>query len=369
MRAIAALGMHHLSAHQVDHRDHLEGPNGQSVVRIHVFEFIGGGGLVGAPLPATLAREADLMASALIGDLLEVPGLKVSYARDARLPEFVCAAGRAAQVCWRTPDVAPQAALAVEIARADAVWPIAPETGGELERAARAVLAAGRTLIGARPPAIALTASKFATSLALRTAGVRAVPTWRSRPPIVQGGEGRWVVKPDDGAGCCGARVVAGRRAAGAALAAAGRGYVAQPWIDGQAMSLSVVGGAHGVRVLSVNRQQVDCRDGALELAALQVNCSPVSPELAGLAQSVASAIDGLHGYFGIDYVNGSDGPVVIEINPRLTTSYAGLRRALDLNAAARVLEAAGIATPLAALAGSGAGRQVRLHLAGAAHG
>jgi len=52
----------------------------------------------------------------------------------------------------------------------------------------------------------------------------------------------------------------------------------------------------------------------------------------------VAQAIPGLWGYVGIDLVDTADGPQVIEINPRLTTSYCGLASALGINPAARVL-------------------------------
>jgi predicted ATP-grasp superfamily ATP-dependent carboligase len=39
-----------------------------------------------------------------------------------------------------------------------------------------------------------------------------------------------------------------------------------------------------------------------------------------------------------VDLIETAGGPVVVEVNPRLTTSYAGLRRAIGLNAAELVL-------------------------------
>ena len=51
---------------------------------------------------------------------------------------------------------------------------------------------------------------------------------------------------------------------------------------------------------------------------------SPV-PEVAALAEAVGAVIArrGYRGYFGLDFVVGPDGPVLIEINPRLTASFA----------------------------------------------
>ena len=42
----------------------------------------------------------------------------------------------------------------------------------------------------------------------------------------------------------------------------------------------------------------------------------------------------GLQGYVGVDVVLGEETSWLIEINPRPTTSYVGLRRVIDLNMA-----------------------------------
>jgi len=49
-------------------------------------------------------------------------------------------------------------------------------------------------------------------------------------------------------------------------------------------------------------------------------------------AQHVVQALPGLRGLVGVDYIQTKDGPVVLEINPRATTSYAGLRAAMAQN-------------------------------------
>jgi predicted ATP-grasp superfamily ATP-dependent carboligase len=362
MRSIAEPGVYDEPAHQVDHGYHFVGPIGRGVVRIHVFEFICGGGLTGLPIPAQLAREGDLMLVALIQDLLEVPGVQVSFARDARLAPLAGERLRGARVCWRAPDSAPRDALEREIAAADAICPIAPETGGELERAARAVLDAGRMLFGPDPDAIALAGSKFATAHRLAQAGIGVVPCFRPGSAWAAI-DGPWVVKPDDGAGCVDTRVFGSREQAASAapLDRAWPGLVAQPWIEGEAMSLCALAAPGRVEVLSVNRQQVRLHDGAVELVAIEVNCEPVTAPLAALAERVAATIPGLRGYFGIDFVRTSAGPLVIEVNPRLTSSYAGLRPALGLNVAEWMVAAA-TGGSLPAMR-STAGRAIRLSL------
>ena len=44
-------------------------------------------------------------------------------------------------------------------------------------------------------------------------------------------------------------------------------------------------------------------------------------------------------GYVGVDFLLGAEGPLVLEVNPRLTTSYCALPAALGRNVAAMALE------------------------------
>src|SRR5262249_45038295 len=78
----------------------------------------------------------------------------------------------------------------------------------------------------------------------------------------------------------------------------------------------------------------------------------PLLPEFARRAEAIArqalAGIPGLCGYIGVDLVLGDDGrDWAIEINPRLTTSYLGLRVLAKTNLAAAILHiAAGEAAP-----------------------
>ncbi|MGH8600628.1 MAG: hypothetical protein ACRET1_08180, partial [Burkholderiales bacterium] len=55
-------------------------------MRIFVYEYITGGGLLDKAVPASLAREGEVMAQALMRDLAELSGVEVLTTRDARLP-------------------------------------------------------------------------------------------------------------------------------------------------------------------------------------------------------------------------------------------------------------------------------------------
>jgi predicted ATP-grasp superfamily ATP-dependent carboligase len=300
---------------------------------VFAFEFFSGGGLAREPLPASLAREGDLMLTSLIGELAEIPGVEVVASRDPRLPLLA-----GCMTILPHPGELPASLYARGLAAADAAWPTASERGGALERFARETVAAGRTLLGCSPAAVRLTASKRRTARALHRAGIAAVRTFAllDRPRPIPG---RWVVKPDDGAGCECTEVVFDWAAAMGRLRAEPGPLVAQPWIEGEPLSLSMICARGAARLLACNRQSVGLRKGRIHLERILVNAVPDHDgRWARLADRIAAAIPSLWGYVGVDLILTPAGPVVLEINPRLTTSYCGLRAALGINTAALVL-------------------------------
>jgi predicted ATP-grasp superfamily ATP-dependent carboligase len=303
-------------------------------VKVFVFEWVTGGGLWEEALPSSLARQGDMMARALLADLQRVPNVWVTTSRDRRLPPL-------SGVSVIAPASGEDAlALYSRGARAaDAAWPVAPETNGVLERLSSRTLELGKILLGCRPDAVRLAASKHATAFALRAAGLPVVPTFAAGDRVAPL-PGPWVVKPDDGVVCDGALLVTDWRAAAGRLADGSRSLVAQPWIAGQAVSLSLLCRDGDARLLSGNRQHIRIVDTRPMLEGITVNAIPDRDgTLAQLGRRIAAVIPGLWGYVGVDLVLADAGPIVLEINPRLTTSYCGLRDVLGINPAALVLD------------------------------
>jgi len=335
--AVAPHRAHHLAAHQVDdgNEDH---ETSAAMTRVWVVEYLSAGGSMAGD--AELLAQGTAMRDAMAADLLACADCDVSVA-----------------ACAHTRDAPPgaQTLLARDgedplefVARAqhgfDAVWVVAPETGGLLLRCAQAV--APPRWLGCTPAAIALATSKRATVERLATQGL-LTPLGFTDDPTVR----RWVVKPDDGAGAVATRVHADLGSARADQAdRAGEGASAwlEPWVDGQALSLSLLCNGHGAELLSVNRQHIEVdADGRLGFHGVALNVLPPADprraELASLAAQVVQAVPGLRGFVGIDIVwHARRGPVVIEINPRLTSAYVGLPAALGRPLAAEVLAACG---------------------------
>ena len=300
-----------------------------SAMKVFAFDYASGGGdgssrgrgagASGAALPNALKHHGRIMLGALLADLVRLPEVELITISDPSLFK------RRFNACLQA---------------ADAVWPLAPEAGGVLERLSRQVLRHKRILLGSKPAALRVAASKLRTARVLARAGVAVAATYTAEQSLPDG-SGAWVVKPDDGAGCLDTRIFADAGSALAWIAASGvAGYVLQPFIPGKLGSLSLLCCNGEAQVLSCNEQRVVVRDNQFHFLGTTVNSlSDCAGSFARLAQSVAAAIPGLWGHVGVDFVNAEHGVVVLEVNPRMTTSYCGLHASIGCNPAALVLD------------------------------
>lgn len=304
-------------------------------MRVFIFEYLTGGGLLSQNASPSMLAEGEVMAQALIRDLLAIPGIGVILLRDHRAA--VCHALSDPRVEEIRVSSEPQfrSAWRAALDRCDAVWVIAPETDGILEGLCREAETSGTPSLACPAPAVQLLADKEQTVRRLAAYGIRTVPTSpasavRDLHPFPV------VVKPVDGAGCSGSRILRSadewsRWARHEDL----QRQIVQPLLVGEALSLSVLFDHARSTLISCNRQHVRVADHRFVLDACTVNIlTQRRPEFEGLAQRIAEAVPELWGYAGIDLIDREQGAAVLEINPRLTTSYAGLHQALGVNPA-----------------------------------
>jgi tyramine---L-glutamate ligase len=277
------------------------------------------------------------MLQALLADITLVSALDVSILRDPELrpidlpPRIVF-----------VPLTLTDAIGLIDscIQDADAVWPLVPESNGVLEAISRRVLQHHKVLLGSTPAAVHLAGSKYRTSQALRAAGVSAVPTYRPNAHLPSSFEA-WVVKPDDGAGCSETRIFSHSRAAREWIAAQKQGhYVLQPYLSGRPCSLSLLCGSNDAFLLGCDDLRIAVSDNQFHHMGSTVNSmDDDSGEMMQLAHRVSSAIPGLWGYVGIDFIFTNQGPVVLEVNPRMTLSHAGIHASIGANPAEMLID------------------------------
>jgi predicted ATP-grasp superfamily ATP-dependent carboligase len=314
-------------------------------LKILIFEYITGGGLRHKPLPPALAQEGELMLRALTDDLLTLPEVELTVFSDDRLAARQSSLGAAELEMVHVGESDNFQALWREwVARCDAIWPIAPETGGVLEHLCEDVESRGKTLLNSPASAVRLAASKRATLNRLKREGLAVAPTlplieWAETSVLIENRrvDTSFILKPDDGVGCEGTQVIRG--SADLAMAPNAENWIVQSLLEGESLSLSALFAKGRARLLSCNRQLVARAGSGFILQGCLVNAIPDDAGVwQNLSDEIARAIPELWGYAGIDLILTETGPVILEINPRLTTSYAGLREATSENTAALVL-------------------------------
>jgi predicted ATP-grasp superfamily ATP-dependent carboligase len=227
---------------------------------------------------------------------------------------------------------------------------IAPESGGLLEERCRWVEEVNGRLLGPSSAAVRLTADKAALAEHLRRLGVPTPPCTRLPSGSLLPGSFPAVCKPRDGAGSQATFLVPRPEALREALRKAeAEGWsgeaLLQPFVPGLPASVAFLVGPRQSLALPPAAQHLSddgrfrYRGGRLPLPA-----GPAA-RAARLAGAAVEAVPGLLGYVGVDLVLGEaadgSGDQVIEINPRLTTSYVGLRALAQTNLAGALLRVA----------------------------
>ena len=228
---------------------------------------------------------------------------------------------------------------------------IAPELDDLLFLRSSWVEQEGGRLLGPSLTAIRLAGDKYSCGEFLRQQGV---PTPESRLIVVgrpaEGLAFPVVLKPRHGAGSWNTFLVEshhdlerllGRRTPSGPC----ENSILQPYVPGLPASVGVIVGPKQCVPLLAG-EQVLSNDGRLRyLGGMFPLSRPLNLRARCLAERAVGSIPGLLGYVGVDLVLGdaSDGGEdwVIEINPRLTTSYVGLRRLARTNLAEMMLLAA----------------------------
>jgi predicted ATP-grasp superfamily ATP-dependent carboligase len=290
-------------------------------VRFFVYEYVSAG--LDATLPASLRQEGAAMLRAVVADLARIAGAEV---RTLLAAPVIQLAGCSVELFSPGGE---ESAFRLLSRWADFSLVIAPEFDNILYKRCRWVEEEKGGLLGPCSSAVALTGDKLALGEHLRAHGVRtpdchALDDSSLRFPVV--------CKPRFGAGSLATFLIDQRHSPGDCLnVARAEGWagelMVQPYVPGIAASEAFLCGPRVCIPLAPAAQHLS-DDGRFHYLGGNV---PLPQELADravrAARSAVHAVAGLNGYVGVDVVLGNDDDWVIEINPRLTTSYLGLRR------------------------------------------
>ncbi len=276
------------------------------------------------------------MLSAVLEDLACCPGVQVSTLLDAhRTPPRHWAEHIIIQPIQPATEEDAFRSLA---GAADWSLVIAPEFDDILAQRSRWVEQAGGRLLGSSLQAIQQTADKLLLSQLWMARGIPTPSPERIYPLIC---------KPRFGAGSQATFLVHDEeelaRARNQAHAEGWTGeLMLQRYVPGLAVSVSFLSGEGKRKSLPAVEQRLS-GDGRFRYVGGRLPLpDSLDRRARRLAERAVECVEGLHGWFGIDLVlgdaeDGSD-DVAIEINPRLTTSYLGLRQLARFNLAEAML-------------------------------
>jgi len=325
-------------------------------VRILLYEFVTGGGWylqdpAQAPSGSLLA-EGRAMRDSLAADLAAIDGCEVSLLHDVRLPQPTAAIGKSLH--WSTVASAEehQTRLLDAGSSVDAAILIAPEFNGHLLSIARSLDVTGTKLLSPSVEFIEVAANKQATAARLDAAGVpvpmgclTSLDMLHFQPHL----HFPCVLKPNDGAGSEQVTLLRTPDDIPSHSGSTTR-WRMEEFIEGTAASVALLCGPTPLPCPAC--YQLLSNEGQFRyLGGRRIQDRSLAQRAQTLALRALAAMPPAVGYVGVDLVLGhaADGSedAVIEINPRLTTSYIGLRQLAPSNLAEAMLNVAAARTPL----------------------
>ena len=280
---------------------------------------------------------------ALVEDLAGIPDTRVITTLDVRFARDVAVDAEVHAVRGATEERAVFDSLAEA---ADLTVLIAPEFDGHLCSRATRLERLGVRLASPSSDFISATSDKSGLAELLKAANV-AVPLGRritASESLPQDFPYPAVLKPNDGAGSIGLRLIADPESA---CTVPGVDVVCrlEEFVSGCPCSISFIGGG-GEPLVLWPFQQCLSSDGMFTYQGGRRLLDTSHYQRAErIGRAALAALPCPVGYVGIDLVLGdrSDGSAdyIIEVNPRLTTSYIGLRAISNTNLAEAMLVAA----------------------------
>jgi hypothetical protein len=319
-----------------------------------VYEHVSGGGFANEKLSPSILSEGYGMLRTLVSDL-KAAGHNVTTLFDSRLRAFNPPIEADSIVSISSSDELDKNLERLSEA-VDAVYIVAPESGQTLQRLVELVESSGGLSLNRRIDAIKKASNKMTTYELLRRNGLVVPETVvlslredvKHIRHVIRELEFPLVFKPVDEVGCCGLSVVKDETHVVAAVKKIAKEslserFIAQRLVEGISVSASVISTGEKAFSITLNKQMVTLAS-PYEKSGYNGGVVPfnhlLEEKALKVAETAVESICGLRGYVGVDMVLTANGPVVMEVNPRLTTSYIGLRKVVSFNPAQAIIDA-----------------------------
>lgn len=319
-------------------------------MKILLYEHISGGGFAGEPLPSSLLSEGYAMIRGLTADF-KAAGHNVTVLLDSRLTPLVSQlnADHTVQVSSNTIQMLTETAQTVK-----ATFVVAPELNGVLQSIVTQMEQLGVQSLNCPSEIIGQAANKAALIDHVKQLGLNVPKTcsfqtaYVNKDQTLREMDFPVAVKPVNSAGCGGLSVANSQEQVEAAINkiktfSPTAQVLVQELINGIPASVSLISTGATATPISLNGQDITLTTPSSE-SNYNGGMVPLDSSLKDTAfytaKQVVESFKRLQGYVGVDLVLTEEKVYVIEVNPRLTTSYVGLRKVANFNLAQAIINA-----------------------------
>jgi tyramine---L-glutamate ligase len=318
-------------------------------LNILLYEHLSSGGFAGKPIPPSLLSEGYAMLRGLTSDF-KASGHQTNVLLDSRIAAFKPAieAEKITEI-YSSNDIG----LTFEkiSKNADAAYIIAPETDRIIETCINLVQKSGLISLNCQITAISNAASKTKLQERTRrldlsfpkTKHINSNETASQISQIIKKDINfPAVIKPNRGAGCEGLHLVKNEMQVEEIFnkikeEMPASDFIIQEILNGTPVSISLISNGNEALPISLNLQDVALSSSKMASCYKGGTVPydhPLKMEAFKAAKRIVESYTGLSGYVGVDMILTSSKVFILEINPRLTTSYVGLRKISDFNIA-----------------------------------
>jgi predicted ATP-grasp superfamily ATP-dependent carboligase len=321
-------------------------------LKVLLYEYVSGGGFAGEPIPSNLLSEGFAMLRGLTADF-KAADHNVTVLLDSRLAQLKqhLNADNILQVNSKITQIIQEASTAL-----DGAFVVAPESDQILKSIVEQTKKLGIISLNCQPSAITQASDKAQLPKRIKALGLNSPETFQFKvsniDQILQFIETNLtfpiILKPVNGAGCSGVTLAQNSQEVAALItniytANPNASIIIQQFIEGISCSVSLLSAGSNVLPISLNLQNVTLAPFGAESSyngGIVPYDTPTKTNAYAVAKKVIESFEGLQGYVGVDLIISENKIFVIEVNPRLTTSYVGLRKVTNFNIAQAISDA-----------------------------
>ncbi|NLI91669.1 MAG: ATP-grasp domain-containing protein [Peptococcaceae bacterium] len=317
-------------------------------MKLFIYEYFASG----AKENQELKQAGWAMLSAVCKDISLMPEFRMTTVLDSSLVDhvFPLFINKKLEIYWRRNQEDWMNLFKLALDQCDAVLIIAPETGGILAELTAIAEHYKKFVLGSSSKSLKLTCNKAEFYSLMNKQGLPVPRTEILRKPFVSDIKMNifkkfsfpYVIKPAYGTGGQGVRLIKNKTELEdiilKLLIGEEETLLVQEYIPGQAVSVSLFVVDGKVLPLSCNQQMIENENELVIQGITTPYVHPLDQDIIKIASEACQQIPGLKGFAGVDMVVNSQGPVLMEINSRITLAYVALREVISTNIARDLL-------------------------------